>query len=221
MSKLTGKNVLDRVQAKLLDESGNFWTRAELLDHLAASFNAIVAIKPDAFTVTRRVRVEKGTYQAIPSDGSVFIEAKRNLTGDKGDKPGKAIRYAQMDVMNRTDPDWHTKPASDVIRCYLHDPRDPKVWYCFPPMKPSGSWVEIIYAAAPERYVDEDQPVPLDDIYEDAMYNFVLSEAYGKNSKRSDATKSVMYLNKFRAFMGGREIATPKVEEGRPEKEAS
>lgn len=220
MGTITGQQVTTRVQRTLLDETGVAWTAPELLVFLAASFPAIVVMKPNANATNRRFLTQKGTLQNLGEEDVALIKVVRNVGAD-GITPGRGITYAgNGDDFTRSTPNWHTDPPSKVVINYIFDQADPKHWYCYPPMDFPPSYVDIVTGALPPRYTDDTlaTPIPLPDEYEDAIVFYMLANAYAKNAKRGDMAKANFYMNQCRQFLGLEAQAETKFTPGTPEK---
>jgi hypothetical protein len=192
MGTLTGNAILARVQRKLLDETGQQWTTTELNADFGAALRFVIIRKPDAYTVTARHQLSEGVRQSIPTDALALIAVRANM-GEDGITEGDAVTFADLEVMNRCEPAWRRHPQSNVVQNYLHDPRDPRVWYCYPPQQFPPHYVELTASTVP-AYTDFGTAIPVDDVYEEAIYLYLLGNAYLKNSKRGDATKATAYL---------------------------
>lgn len=199
---ITGDAILNRVQTRLIDEAGDYWARPELEEHLAASFNAIIIAKPDAHTRNEAIRLAEGALQELPADGYSLMDVRRNM-GPDGITPGRVILEAEFKDLDRSDPMWMSAEQSDVVENYAHDSRDPRRFYVYPPMSFPPQYVDVVYSAAiSPRYTDPAQPIPLPDVYEDAIFYYVLAQAYGKNSKRGDLAKMSGYMQQMMTFLG-------------------
>lgn len=198
---LTGASIIARVQKHLLDTDGVNWTESELTVFLAASFPAIIMLKPNVGATNRRFLCQKGTLQVLDQSDIALIRVARNM-GDDGLKPGRAITYVSQLEIDRTNPNWHNDVSSKVVLNYVYDQRDPQVWYCYPPMDFPPSYVDIVTAKIPPRYTDITQPIAIQDQYEDAIYFYMLSMAYAKNAKRGDIAKANYYFNLCRQQLG-------------------
>lgn len=197
---MIGTKLIDAAAKVLYDETNFAFSRGELLDYLASAINAIVAAKPDAYSVQKRWQLQEGSVQSLPSDGTYLIRILRNAGAD-GTKPGRAIQWTELEELNRADPNWHNAPQSNTVEQYAYDMRDQKFFYVYPPMEFPPSWVEGVYNAAPARYVDETQPLPLDDLYEDALRGYVVGRALmrgtGREGEEPDNARAALHMQVF------------------------
>ncbi len=201
MPNMTGNALIQRVQNTLLDETGVQWLVPELLRHLSAGLKAVVIVKPMAYMATTSHRLAKGTRQELPAGTDYLSSVTRNL-GANGVTPGRAIRKVDIAEMDRADPDWHATPQSSVVEVFMYDERDKGVFWVYPPQQFPPGYVELYGPGIPPPYVDGTQPLPVDDNYEDALYFYVLANAYAKNAKRGDTAKAGAYMQMFFANLG-------------------
>lgn len=201
MSTITAQSLIDKATLLLFDATHVRWGATELLGWLNDGQRAIAALRHDAYVVTESMALVAGTKQALPTAGHVLVEVTRNM-GASGTTPGRAIRPARMDEMNRQYPDWHTAPQAAVVENLLYDTRVPKVFYVFPPSDGTGK-VEIMYSAAPSD-ITAPSVITLDDIFAGALLDFMLYKAYSKDGEvPGAASRAVAHYQAFEAALGG------------------
>ena len=200
---LTASVVINRAQKTLLDETNIIWGAAELLDYLNAGINAIVANKPDTSVATTTFTVTNASAkQTIPADGLQLLEVTRNLSST-----GTAIRQIERNHLNHSNPTWSvttTSANSPEIQHFMFDKRNPKVFYVYPQPVSGTNTIEIVYSQVPSRLTATTNNLPLDDIYENPLHNFVVAYAYAKNAKRGDLNKANAYFTLFANSIGAR-----------------
>lgn len=210
MGTVTAQAIINRARVTLLDDAslpgggGTTWDRpslpGELFEHLQSALLAIAVLKPSAFTLTLAHRLVPGVRQAIPDTAHALVNITRNL-GSDGLVPGRAITPVDMNHLSHSDPDWTTAPASAVVEHWMRDERETKAFYVYPPQPAQPSMIELIVGGTP-TIADPDDAIPIDDIYEQALYLFVLSHAYAKNAVRGDNAKADGYYNRFLQMLG-------------------
>lgn len=220
MGTITGAIILARVRDKLFDETGVFWDDTELVNDLDGAFRTIVIHKPDAYSNRTRMQLAAGVAQTLPEGGEALIDIHYNL-GTDGNTRGRAIRYCDRAMMDRTDPTWTTKTPSNVAQVYMVDPRDPRRFDVYPPQPTPPGWIELTYSTVPPRYTDKTQVIPLSDLWVEAVFAYVMGMAHSKNTKRGDLMKGQAWLRLFGTYIGVRDISQLKIAEGRPEKEGA
>jgi len=189
--------ILNRAAKTLFDETGVRWPPAELLDYLNAGIVAVIAAKPDAGAVSEPFELEDGTQQEIPAEFSQFLGLTRNM-GENGLTPGKAIRQIERNELDHNNPDWHTVTGSAVLH-YTHDKRLPRVFHVYPGCT---GWVELQGVKVPAAVTDPAYELPIDDLYESPLHNWVVGYAYAKSSKSGDMNRSGAYMTLFANALG-------------------
>ena len=223
---MKAKQIIDRAQTILQDTTSVRWLLAELVNWFNDGQREIVLYRPETSSVTTQFTLVSGntkqTIDAAASPPPVFspsvtnpmrlIEVIRNfkLNGDVG----RAVRLVAREIMDSQNPNWHADTAADEIKHYLFDARDPKTFYVWP--KPSGaSKLEVIISAAPAEInaagVSADTAVlALDDIYANAVLDYILYRAYMKDSEYAgNAQRAAAHYAAFANSLGVR-IASEK-----------
>ncbi len=191
MGTLTGTNIIDRARFTLQDSSGVRWTDAELLTYLNDGQRELVNFRPEAKATHANVLLAAGTEQTLPSGGLRLIKVTRNMSGSAADATGgKSIRIIEEDLVNSIDPDWHDPTVTgysahgSVVKNYIFDGDDPKKFYVYPGIKSgSSAYIEIVYSALPTDLSSVSSTIDVDDIYGNALLNFVLYRAYLKDAE--------------------------------------
>jgi hypothetical protein len=168
----------------LLQDSGNIrWSAVELLGWLNDGQRELVQLRPTAYIKNVAVQLAAGSKQAIPADGIVLIDISRNM-GTTGTDAGDMVRQTNRDLMDAHSPDWHTGSTSATVKQFMYDlARGPRVFYVYPPQPTSGmGYVEMLYAAIPADCTSNGNLV-LDDVYANALLNYILYRAYAKDSE--------------------------------------
>lgn len=187
--------ILDRATIILQDESNVRWTRAELLKWLNDSQREIVLQRPDSLAENATITLAAGTKQSLPSTAIQLLDIVRNSSG-------RAIRLVSRAIMDSQQPDWHTQTQSSTIKHYMFDVRDPKHFYVYPPAV-VGTQVEAIYSTAPTDCATEAAAIALNDIYANAMVDYVLYRAYLKDADfAGNAQRAVVHFQAFATSLG-------------------
>jgi len=222
VATITAKSILDRATIIIQDETNTRWPRDELLTWLNDGQREIVLLKPDSYAQNKSIQLIAGTKQAIPADGIQLIDVVRNM-GTDGETPGRVIKRIDRRILDDQRPDWHTEPAVGYVQHYVFDDRDPKTFYVYPQAPETAVYVEVIYSSAPTDITDENSYITLDDIYANAVLDYILYRAYLKdadyavNSARAkDAyitfLRSVGVLDKIEAITSPNVPGTARLE---------
>lgn len=188
--------IIDRCEKTLLDDTNVLWSAAELLDYLNAAISALVTIKPDTYVLTASFTLTNATpKQTLPAGGLQLFEVTRNIS-----PVTTSITQSERNHLNHINNAWPATAGTPAH--FMHDERNPKLFYIYPQPASGTNTVEIVYSALPTRLTAVGDTVPVDDIYENPLYYYVLALAYAKNAKRGDNIKMNNYLTLFSSSLG-------------------
>jgi hypothetical protein len=211
---ILASSILANAAKQLQDDTNIAWPLAELLEWLNMGRRQIAIAKPDVFVRNESIQFVAGTKQTIPAAGNIFVKLPRNM-GANGTTPGPAIRPIPLNVLDEQMPNWHGATPSTTAQHYGYDERDPRHFYIYPPQPATGmGYAEIVYSATPDP-IGQNDPIGLPDLYDGALFNFVLAMAYAKDSEytRNDA-KSDAYMKMAGSLVAGMSIAEAKNDAG-------
>lgn len=180
MATMTVQNIVDRAGIILQDTTHIRWDSTELLKWLNDAQREIVMRKPDAYVTSASLALVEGTRQSLPATGVQLIDVSRNLGPTDTPADGPAVTYMPRKILDNSKRSWHTETAAAVIQHFCFDERDPKKFYVYPPADATSS-VEIIFAAAPADILISDT-ITLDDIFANAILDYILYRAYSKDA---------------------------------------
>lgn len=186
---LSGTNLLSRIKDILQDTTSVRWPEAEILRYINDAQREIVNYKPESSAKTDNVQLVAGTKQALPADGLRLIKVTRNMSAASNSATGKrAIRIVNVDILNTQEPDWNDPTVSGdaqhgtVVKHYIFDEDDPKNYYVYPGVN-GNAYVEIVYSKTPTDLSSASSNLDIDDIYGNAVIDYVLFRAYQKDSE--------------------------------------
>jgi hypothetical protein len=191
MGTLTGANLISRIQDSLQDTTGVRWTEAELLRYINDAQREVVNLKPAAAADHSNVQLVTGTEQSIPDVAMSLIKVVRNMSATGSSATGKkAIRLVDEDILNSIEPDWHDPTVTgdaahgSVVKHYIFDPEDPRRFYVYPGVKSgSNAYVELVTARNPTDLSATSSTIYIDDVYGNALVDYVLYRCYLKDSE--------------------------------------
>ena len=120
-----------------------------------------------------------------------LIEVVRNVTGTK-----KAVRLTNREILDAQTPGWHNLAGVGEVLHYMYDPRDPRVFYVYPPATASAQ-LDIVYSAYPTDVAEPSDAslytavagnLSLPDIHANALQDYILFRAYTKDSEYAGNT---------------------------------
>ncbi len=182
------------------------WPQSELLGWLNDGQREIVVLKPSASVTNVAVQLTaNATKQSIPAAGVQLIDVTRNM-GSNGATPGNAIRLISREVLDAQVSDWHgAANAGGDIKHYVFDPRDPKTFYVYPKAPATPWYVEIVYSSAPADCASVTSAITVDDIYSNALVNYILHRSYSKDTKYAGNVQlAAAYYSAFANAIGAK-----------------
>jgi hypothetical protein len=190
--------LIDTAGIILQDTSQVRFPQSELMTFLNDAQREIVLHRPDAKTVNGNMTCVSGSKQSIPAAGLRLIDVVRN-------DAGRAITQIDRKILDETLPDWHNTTADNTkkIEHFVYDAADPKNFYVYPNATSSMD-IEIIYSTAPSDIsYTSTVTITLDDIYANAILDYMLYRAYQKDSEYAgNAERSMMHYQSFANALG-------------------
>lgn len=181
MGTVTAKTIIDKATIQLIDLTNIRWTRAELLSWLNDGMRQTVLIQPSASSTTSVIQLQAGTRQYIPDDGWLLLNIYRNM-GTGGNTPGRTIRIISREVLDNFNPNWHTDKATAEVRNYMYTNQDQLAFYVYPP-NTGTQQIEINYSAQPTDLTAESQAIPIFDVFQSALVDYILYRACSKDAE--------------------------------------
>ncbi len=203
MATVLADHILDRAATILQDTTGTRWPKDELLGWLNDGQREVVLHRPDTGAINAAIPITAAkSKQTLPAAALKLINITRNVTATDPDTitaSGGAIRRIERRVLDDQVPDWHSMTDSKVAH-FVYDERDPKTFYVYPQLSADG-YVEGVYSSAPADVTTPDSEViSLDDIYANAILDYVLFRAYSKDADY--AANSQRAVGHYQSFMG-------------------
>jgi hypothetical protein len=203
MGTVTAQTIIDKASVQLIDLANIRWTRSELLAWLNDGMRQIVLIQPSASSTTVSKKLDAGTRQSLPTGGWLLLQMYRNM-GTTGTTPGRAIRIVSRELLDNFNPNWHTATAAAEVRNYIYDTQDQTAFYVYPP-NTGTQYVELNYSAQPTNLTSESEVIPIFDIYQSALVDYILYRACSKDAEYAPGLQLAQgYLSTFVAAVGGK-----------------
>ena len=197
---LTAANVITRAQDLLQDATGVRWTEAELLRYLNDGRRETCVIRPDLYAISSVQTLAAGTKQSVPSDGSRFMDALRNVNADN--TPGRAVRVIEREILDAQVPNWHSA-RTGVIRHFMFDERTPSIYLVYPPAT-AGQKLEIFYAQTPTDITNTATELTNENIYAHALVDYILFRSFSKDGEfAGNSERAALHFRQFAALLTG------------------
>lgn len=204
---ITAATILDEAAVTLLDVAHRTWSASDLLGYLNEAMRVTAGAKSDFYVVENSVQLVSGVTQHLPTDGNVLIDIPRN-TG------GRVVTQVDSGLLNESYRSWPAATKVPQVEHFTEDPRSPLQFKVFPPNDGNG-FVDMVYSATPPQIMYAAETLPVRDVYQAALFNFVVGKAYQKNSKRQDLAKSNGYMGQWGQLLGlkaqGQITSSPRV----------
>jgi hypothetical protein len=204
---VTAQTILTRVRTQLIDElATQRWSDEELLRWLSDGQRTIVAMDPSLGDVTDPLALVEGTKQSLPAGSFLLLDIKRNM-GTDGQTPGRVVTVVSRENLDRVDPNWHASRRSDTVLHYTYDPKQPRVYYVYPPSTGS-SFIEVSRAVSPPDFTSMTSLMTVEDLYQTALFDYVMFRAHQKDTDYAAGNdKAQAYLGLFQMFITGHQAA--------------
>lgn len=122
MGTILADAILDRASRLLVDTTKRRWPDATLINWLNDGQLAILALRPDAYTATRRVQLSEGTRQVVPAGDFELLDVPRNVVADVAGVAATGTLSSAAPVAGNT---VAIGPATYTFRSALTDPAVP------------------------------------------------------------------------------------------------
>jgi len=205
---IAAQTIIDRAETILQDTTNVRWPASELVQWFNDAQREIVNFKPESSVTNTTLQLTaNNTKQTLPNTAIRLIDVVRNMGAD-GNTHGSAVRLVMREVLDAQRPDWHAETGAATIRHYIFDARNPKNFYVYP--KPSSAiYLEVVYSVAPTDVTELGGTVSgnlaLDDIYSNAVLDFILYRAYSKDAEYAqNAQRAAAHFQQFTTSVGAR-----------------
>lgn len=197
---VTAQTILTRVRTQLIDElPTQRWSDDELLRWLSDGQRTLVAMDPSLGNVTDAQPLVAGTQQTLPPGAFFLLDIQRNL-GMDGLTPGRVITVVSRENLDRVDPNWHASLKSQVTLHFIYDPKQPLIYYVYPPSI-GGNFVDLSRAVSPPDFTSMTDVMFVEDLYQTALFDYVMFRAHQKDSDYAAGDqKAQAYLGLFQIF---------------------
>ena len=184
---ISAQSIIRRCVETLQDTTSIRWPVPELVRYLNDGQREVVMYRPDSMVTNQTVTCVAGSRQSLPANGAKLIEVVRNarVAGNR-----RAVRMVNREILDAQTPGWHALTGADDVLHFMYDPRDPRVFYVYPPAT-ANTQLDIVYAAYPpditepadgSLYTAVAGNISLPDIYGNVLQDYILYRAYSKDS---------------------------------------
>jgi hypothetical protein len=204
---ITAQSIVRRVVETLQDNTSVRWPVNELVRYMNDGQREIILYRPDAMVTNAAVTLVAGSKQSLPANGAKLIEVVRNTAGNK-----RSVRLVNREILDSQSPGWHNITGAAEILHFMYDPRDPKIFYVYPPAAASGASLDVVYAALPTDvtepadgalYTAVSGNISVPDIYGNVLQDYMLYRSYSKDSEYAgNAQRAQAHYGAFANALG-------------------
>ena len=198
------QEIADRIQSALRDAGQDNWAEDVIYLAIYEAEKVIVNYRPDAYPVNAVLTCVAGITQTLvgltPAPNRL-LDVKYNRAGDVDGRSVKRISQGDLDAIK---PNWRSASQSTTVREFMHDDREPLIFYTNPPAA-SGAKLQISYSAIPAVYgtVGVNTVVSVTDMYEPMILEWALYRLFGHDVEGTvNLSRSSQHLNTFQNMMG-------------------
>lgn len=205
---ITAQSVVRRVIDTLQDTTSVRWPVNELVRYLNDGQREVILNRPDAMATNAMLTCVAGSKQTLPTNGAKLIEVVRNAAAGS---TKRAVRMINREILDAQTPNWHNLTGAIESLHFMYDPRDPRVFYVYPPAL-STTQLDIVYSAYPAdiaepadgaAYTAVTGNISLPDIYGNVLQDYILYRAYSKDSEYAgNAQRSQNHYAAFANALG-------------------
>ena len=205
---IPAQSIIRRVVETLQDTTSIRWPINELVRYLNDGQREVILNRPDAMVTNATLTCVAGSKQALPSGGAKLIEVVRNAAAGSSKR---AVRMINREILDAQTPNWHNLAGTIESLHFMYDPRDPRVFYVYPPAL-TTTQLDIVYSAYPvdivepadgAAYTAVSGNISLPDIYSNVLQDYILYRAYSKDSEYAgNAQRSQNHYTAFANALG-------------------
>ena len=198
------QEITQRVQAILRDANNDSWPEDAIHESILEAEKVIVNYRPDAAPIDTTLTCVAGIKQSIteldPAPNRL-LSVKYNRVNDVN---GRSVRRVGIGDLDAIRPNWRSATGATVIREFMHDEREPLIFYVNPPAA-VGAKLQLSYSAIPTRYgvVDDATNTTISDLYEPMIIEWAMYRLFGHDIEGSvNIGRSQQHLTTFERMMG-------------------
>jgi hypothetical protein len=187
--------VTDQARRILIDAAKVTWLDADLLAALNEAMRATQAVKPDFYTVRDALSLVAGIAQELPEGGTTLLDITSNVAS------GQVVTQCDLALLQEVNRFW---PADDQVLDvdnFATNVKEPTRFFVTPPNNGYGR-VNASWGAVPPLITEITDELPVLEIYQTPLLNFVLGRAYAMNTKKQDITKATYYMGEWGKALG-------------------
>jgi hypothetical protein len=195
------QEIIDEVSGQLNDIDLITWDLSSHLEYINAAMEAIVNIRPDAYSIVTTMQMTSGAKQSLPTSALRLLGVKRNMGAD-GVTPGRAIHAVDEESLDLFEFNWSNATEEAAVKNFTYDERMPNTFYVDPPSDGTG-WIEIAISRVPTSVTVVGDTLVLKDIYRNQIIQWCMYRAYSiEVDSASSRSRAATHEQSFYQLMG-------------------
>ena len=198
---MIAQEIIDEVSAQLNDVNLITWDLSSHIEYINSAMEAIVGIRPDAYSVITTMKMAVGAKQSIPASALRLLDITRNM-GSGGTTAGRAVFAVDAESLDLFQFNWNAAATEAEIKNFSYDERTPNTFYVDPPSDGTG-YIEIAVSRTPTRITTAGQTLVLKDIYRNHLIQWCMFRAYSVEvDSASSQRRAGIHEQSFYNMMG-------------------
>lgn len=196
-------DVINRVRPVLndTDSSTYRWSDPDIKRYIDDAVRLILVKRPDANTTTASISLSAGWKQSLTDAHEKLIDVTANSAG-------RAVTIVDQAVLDAFNPNWRNTTASDATKHYMYDPRSPREFAVYPPIKTDGATITGKVALKHSTLAESNATIGLRDSYLEHVVCFALYKCYARDMEfAGNAELATSYLSLFNGMLGDKTMA--------------
>ena len=196
--------ITQKIQAALRDINEDSWPEDVIYSTILDAERVVVNFRPDAALLDTEHTLVAGVRQSIAAltpKPNRLLNVKYNRVGSAD---GRSVRRVGIGDLDAISPDWRSKAGSTTIREFMHDEREPHIYYVNPPAA-VGAKLQISYSTIPAEYgaVTSSTETTVSDLYEPMVFEWAMYRLFSHDVEGSvNIARAQQHLTNFQNMMG-------------------
>ena len=179
MGTLTPQKIINKISGSLMNDAAKVrFKEADSLVFVNEALKFIAGVNPSAYSDIVEITLVAGSRQTVPATAHTFMGAPYNLNGSN---PGRAITVVKRETLDAPNPNWRAMSQATTIKHIVADDDTPTIFHTYPPAVAGTKIAGKVGLIPVDLAIGA--TIPLEDTYEVAITNFVLSRLYQKNGE--------------------------------------
>ena len=198
---MDAQDIIDEVSGQLNDVGLVTWTQASLIKYINSAQEAIVLLRPDAFSEVTLMVLGIGSKQTLPATALRLLDIKRNM-GTDGLTPGRSVLAIDEESLDLFAFSHTAGTPAPVIKNFSYDEKTPNTFYVDPPAD-GTTQIELSVSRVPTEVTVPADTLVLKDIYRNPIIQWCMFRAYSiEVDSRSSQQRAAKHETTFYQLMG-------------------